>query len=34
LDPRLKFWGVSDRFVNARKSMQTGRTGAMNAQVR
>jgi hypothetical protein len=22
LDPRLKFWGVSDRFVTARKSMQ------------
>jgi hypothetical protein len=34
LDPRLKFWGVSDRFVNARKSMQTGQTGAINAQVR
>jgi hypothetical protein len=22
LDPRLKFWGVSDRFVTTRKSMQ------------
>jgi hypothetical protein len=22
LDPRLKFWGVSDRFITARKSMQ------------
>jgi hypothetical protein len=33
-DQKLMFWGVSDRFVTARKSMQTGRTSAMNAQVR
>jgi hypothetical protein len=25
LDPRLKFWGISDRFVTARKSMQNWR---------
>jgi hypothetical protein len=34
LDPKLMFWSVSDRFVTARKSMQIGRTGAMNAQIR
>jgi hypothetical protein len=28
------FWGVSDRFVAARKSIKTGRIGAINAQVR
>jgi hypothetical protein len=33
LDPKLMFRGVSDRFVTARKSMQTGRTGDVIAQV-
>jgi hypothetical protein len=27
-------WGVSDRFVTARTSMQIGQTGAINALVR
>jgi hypothetical protein len=34
LDPKLVFWGVSDRFVTSRNSMQNGRTGAILAQVR
>jgi hypothetical protein len=34
LDPKLMFWGVSDRFVTAGKSCKTGRSGAINAKVR
>jgi hypothetical protein len=33
-DAKLIFWGVSHRFVTARKSMQNGRTGAFSEQVR
>jgi hypothetical protein len=33
LDPKLMFWGVSDRFVNERRC-KPGRTSAINAQVR
>jgi hypothetical protein len=32
LDPKLMFWSVSDRFVTARMSMQTGQTGTINAK--
>jgi hypothetical protein len=32
LDPKLMFWRVSDRFVSAQKSMQTGRTCLISAQ--
>jgi hypothetical protein len=34
LDLKLMFLGVSDRFVTARMSMQTGRNSNINAQVR
>jgi hypothetical protein len=33
-DQKLLFWGVSDRFITARKSMQNWKTGAIKAQVR
>jgi hypothetical protein len=33
LDPKLVFSGVFDHLVTARKSIQTGRTGAINTQV-
>jgi hypothetical protein len=32
LDPKLMFWCVSDRFITAQKSMQTGRTDLISAQ--
>jgi hypothetical protein len=34
LDQKVMFWGVSERFVTARKSMRNGQTSAINAQVR
>jgi hypothetical protein len=34
LDTKLIFWGVLDRFVTAQTSVQNGRTGAINVQVR
>jgi hypothetical protein len=33
-DPKLMFWGISDRFVTVRSGCKTGRTGAINAEVR
>jgi hypothetical protein len=34
LDPRLMFWGVSDRLLLYESRCKTGRTGAINEQVR
>jgi hypothetical protein len=34
LDPKLMFWGLSDRFVTAESRCKTGRTGAIITQVR
>jgi hypothetical protein len=33
-DQKLMFWGVSDGFITARKSMQNWTTGVIKAQVR
>jgi hypothetical protein len=33
-DPKLMFWGISDRFGTVRSGCKTGRTGAINAEVR
>jgi hypothetical protein len=34
LDPKLMFWGVSDRFITAQMLMQKWRTGSIYGQVR
>jgi hypothetical protein len=33
-DAKLMFWGISDRLVTVRSGCKTGRTGAINAEVR
>jgi hypothetical protein len=34
LDPKLLFWGISDRSLLHESRCKTGRTGAINAQLR